>query len=215
MKTKIICFDLDGTLIDSAHDICQSVHKTLAFFNLPSWPDSHIRKKIGGGLRNLIRGVFEGSEERSAAIETKFIEIYAREKFNTTHLFPGTFDTLKKWNGPIALITNKPEVPARELLKELGLMELDWSHIVGADTYPERKPSPLALKNILSDLNLRPDEAVMVGDGIPDMMSAQAAGVPAIAVQYGYSSTAELLVYNPAAFLENITDLIDVIHKIK
>jgi phosphoglycolate phosphatase len=105
-------------------------------------------------------------------------------------LYPDVAETLaalKAAGYRLAVCTNKPEAPARELLARLGIGGL-FGAVAGGDSFPARKPDPAHVLGVLEQLGAQPDHAVMVGDGINDVLAARRAGVRSILVAYGYSA---------------------------
>lgn len=186
----LLVFDLDGTLIDSAHDIATALNAVLTKYQKPALPHPLIVDHIGEGLRKLLTDFFPEQKEDSvfqSQIETEFLTHYEEVMFENTAVFPGVQKFLESWPGQIGIITNKNEMPARVLLKHLQLHHFPWVQIFGADTWPEKKPSPLPLHKMMELAQVSPAQTVMIGDGKPDILSAKAAGVKSIAIEFGYT----------------------------
>lgn len=203
-KQPLLVFDLDGTLIDSAPDIVVAVNRTLSNHGKKQLDDATIIAHIGEGLKKLLADLFIGDHLEPAAVinlEMEFLRIYEEEMFTRTRIFPGVENFLSSYEGPVAIITNKNELPAKAILKHLGLSRFPWVEVFGADTLAERKPSPLPLNTMMGLAGHDRTNTLMIGDGIPDMVSAQRAGVSALAIEFGYTSPADLKKYEPKAFL--------------
>lgn len=202
----LLAFDLDGTLIDSAPDIIVAVNRTLNNHSKPSLSDEVIISHIGEGLKVLIAEIFKADNLPPAdiiSLETEFLTIYEEEMFTRTTIFPGVENFLSSYEGPIAIITNKREDPARKIIEHLGLGRYPWVNIFGADTLEERKPSPLPLQTMMKLAGHTVENTIMIGDGIPDMVSAQRAGVRSIAIGFGYTHRSILESYSPHSVLEH------------
>lgn len=213
----LLVFDLDGTLIDSAPDIITAVNRTLADHSKPTLSDEVIISHIGEGLKKLIADLFAGDNLDPADImglETEFLANYEEEMLNKTRIFPGVEDFLSAYSGPMAIITNKNEIPAKAIVKHLGLDRFPWLNIFGADTLEERKPSPLPLQTMMKLAGRHPGNTLMIGDGTPDMLSAQRAGVGSIAIGFGYTALPILQKYEPMAVLEHYQDLHRLLEKL-
>lgn len=206
MQKKLLIFDLDGTLIDSAEDIVQTINKTAKFFNESPIPSEVIRSQIGEGLLKLIQDLFPHRSDWTDIVQ-HFRQTYVNEGLKHTVIYPDAVDFLQSWQGDLAMVTNKSDGPTHHVLKSLGLDRIPWKSIIGGDTLSERKPHPLPLLTTLSRLNRQPEESLMIGDAFPDMMAAQAAGIESIAVTFGYSKIEELRQYSPVAFLHSYKDL--------
>ncbi len=208
--TPLLIFDLDGTLIDSAPDIIRAVNLTLTRHGKSELDDQTIISHIGEGLKKLISDIFSSeslSAETVTAIELEFLETYRKEMLRDTKIFPGVESFLTNYKGAIAIVTNKNEAPAKAIINHLGLNRFPWLHIFGADTLAERKPSPLPLQTVMNLTGHTPETTFMIGDGTPDMLSAQRARVPAIAVEFGYTKAEILNSYSPRASLVHYDQL--------
>jgi len=206
MQKKLLIFDLDGTLIDSAEDIVQTMNKTAKFFGESAIPSEVIRSQIGEGLLKLIQDLFPHRSDWTDIVQ-RFRQIYINEGLKHTVIYPDAVDFLQSWQGDLAMVTNKSEAPTHHVLKSLGLDQIPWKSIIGGDTLSERKPHPLPLLTTLQRLNRRPEESLMIGDAFPDMRAAQSAGIESIAITFGYSKIEELRQYSPVAFLQSYKDL--------
>ncbi|WP_413586167.1 HAD family hydrolase [Bdellovibrio sp. HCB274] len=206
----LLVFDLDGTLIDSAPDIIVAVNRTLMNHGKSALDDQTIISHIGEGIKRLIADLFMNDKLEPADIinlEMEFLQIYEEEMLNKTSIYPGVEAFLESYESPIAIITNKNEIPAKKIINHLGLDRFPWVGIFGADTLEERKPSPLPLNTMMKRADRTPKNTLMIGDGIPDMVSAQRAGVAALAIEFGYSAPEVLNRYEPRAFLKNYSEL--------
>lgn len=210
----LLVFDLDGTLIDSARDIANALNHTLVRHHKNPVDYATIVAHIGEGLRKLLADFFPEHKDRPDEQEKlvrEFLDDYEQQMMTHTKLFEGVESFFKRWTGPIGIITNKNEIPARTLVKELGLSHLPWVQIFGADSLAERKPSPLPLQEMMKLAGRTPTQTVMIGDGTPDMISAQKAGVHAIAINFGYTDINVLRKHGAVAELSHYDELEKVI----
>lgn len=210
MQKHLLIFDLDGTIIDSAEDIVQTMNQVATVHGEAQIPSEVVRSRIGEGLLKLMQDLFPHRTDWTDLVK-EFRRVYVQDGFKHTTIYPGAVDFLKSWQGELALVTNKSEGPTHHVLKALGLDQIPWKSIIGGDTLAERKPHPLPILTTLQRLGCKADNAVMIGDAYPDMLSAAAAEVESIAITFGYSKIEELRRYNPAAFLHSYKDLPDVI----
>lgn len=209
-------FDLDGTLIDSAPDIVVAVNRTLLNHGKKRLKDEVIISHIGEGLKKLIADIFMADNLPPAALielEMEFLRIYEEEMFNRTRVFPGVETFLKTYEGPIGIVTNKNELPAKAILKHLGLNQFPWIEVFGADTLAERKPHPLPLQTMMKLANRTEKNSFMIGDGIPDVLSALRAGVRSIAIGFGYTELSLLKKHDPVAILRHYDDLPEILRE--
>jgi phosphoglycolate phosphatase len=196
LKTTVqVIFDLDGTLIDSAPDLRLAVNRMLAGHGRAPLSLTQVRAMVGDGAGALIERVLAASG-LPAALQGEavgaFLAFYAQDPVTYTQPYPGAAATLKQLRErglALAVCTNKPEGPAREVLTRLQLAHY-FPQVVGGDTFPFRKPDPRMLLNLLAAGGTPPQRAVLVGDSEVDAATAQAAGVPFILMSYGYRRSA-------------------------
>jgi phosphoglycolate phosphatase len=191
-----VVFDLDGTLVDSAPDLVATLNVIFGGIDLPPVPYDAARKMVGGGARAMIaRGLdAEGRKLDPAAVDRlvgDFIEHYAAHIADRSRPFPGletALDELAAAGCRFAVCTNKLEWLSRRLLDALGLSKR-FVAICGADTFGLQKPNPELLRRTIARAAGDPGRAVMVGDSISDIAAARAAGIPVVAVDFGYTET--------------------------
>ncbi|MCP9233068.1 phosphoglycolate phosphatase [Mesorhizobium sp. LMG 17147] len=191
---KAVLFDLDGTLVDSAPDITAAVNELLAGRDLPPLRLDQIKSMIGGGIRKLVERAFAASGTPllgSALDEANRVmaPIYRRHLTGRTRLMPGVREVLTHLHlSGIAMgvVTNKPQLAAREILLHFGLTDY-LGAIVGGDAVTYLKPAPDALLLALDQLQVEPRDTLMVGDSSADMAAARAAGMAVILLRGGYS----------------------------
>jgi phosphoglycolate phosphatase len=188
-----VIFDLDGTLIDSAPDLQLAVNRMLAGFGRGPLALAQVRGMVGDGAGALIERVLAAAglpgtlQQEAVRI---FLDFYAQDPVTHTQLYPGVIETLEQLREQgltLALCTNKPEAPAREVLARLQLVQY-FPQVAGGDTFPFRKPDPRMLLKLLP-AGTPPQRAVLVGDSEVDAATAQAAGVPFVLMSYGYHRT--------------------------
>ncbi len=188
-----VVFDLDGTLIDSAPDLAGALNDLLIIYERPVVALSEVRTMVGDGAVALIkRGFGQSGGFDSIPMEvlrTRFLEFYAERMTADTRLYPGvaaTLDTLAKRDCRIALCTNKPAAMAGAILRHFGIRQR-FAALLGGDSLRVRKPDPEHLRTTVRDAEGEMTRAIMVGDSSTDVNTARRAGVPSIAVSYGYS----------------------------
>lgn len=191
----IAVFDLDGTLADTAPDLVAALNAVLAEEGLPSLPFEKARDLIGAGARSLIlRGFNEAgySAVDDARLERMFrffIDFYSRNLLRETKLFPGVPEALDRFREEgwvLAVCTNKFEDQSLRLLELLGIADR-FAAICGRDTFPYFKPDPRHLTLTIERAGGSQSRALMVGDSVTDISTARAAGLPVVAVPFGYS----------------------------
>jgi phosphoglycolate phosphatase len=192
MQVPTIIFDLDGTLVDTAPDLVETLNVVLGREGLPAVPYEEARLLVGAGARRMIeRGIASGGGP-AADIDRlfdDFIAYYADHVADRSRAFPGVveaLDTLAARGCRFAVCTNKLEWLSVRLLSALGLADR-FVAICGQDTFAVQKPHPDALHGTLRRAGGTLHRAVMVGDSHTDIATAKAAGMPIIAVDFGYT----------------------------
>jgi len=194
MAASTIVFDLDGTLIDTAPDLVDTLNVVFAREGLPPVPYDTARNLIGGGARTMIaRGIeADGRAVEPAELERlfqDFIAYYSEHIADRSRPFPGlpdALDALAADGWRFAVCTNKLEYLSVLLLKQLGL-EHRFAVICGQDTFGVQKPDPEVLRRTVVAAGGTLRNAIMIGDSLTDIRTARAAGIPVIAVDFGYT----------------------------
>jgi phosphoglycolate phosphatase len=194
MAAPTIVFDLDGTLIDTAPDLVDTLNVVFQREGWPPVPYETARNQIGGGARTMIaRGVAaEGVTVAPAKIEqlfADFIAHYSEHIADRSRPFPGLTDALDNLGSRgcrLAVCTNKLERLSVLLLKQLKLADR-FAAICGQDTFGMQKPDPEVLRRTIAAAGGDLKDAIMIGDSATDIRTARAAGIPVIAVDFGYS----------------------------
>jgi phosphoglycolate phosphatase len=194
MASPTIVFDLDGTLIDTAPDLVDTLNVVFAREGWPPVPYETARNTIGGGARMMIaRGIAaEGIAVTPAKLEqlfADFIAHYTEHVADRSRPFPGltdALDILAAGGCRLAVCTNKLERLSVLLLKQLKLADR-FAAICGQDTFGMQKPDPEVLRRTVAAAGGSPPHSIMIGDSLTDIRTARAAGIPVIAVDFGYS----------------------------
>jgi phosphoglycolate phosphatase len=194
---RVVIFDLDGTLVDTALDLTVALNIMLGEIGLPPHPPQRVRRMIGGGLETLLDralaahgAVLDGERRKWAG--ARLLKLYAAEPMDRSKLYPGAAELLQRLsaNGvACGLCTNKPEVISGRILRDLGVIEAFGCIQCGDGGLP-KKPHPAGLRRVLQSLGAEPNAAVMVGDSNTDVEAARAAHLAGIIlVSHGYSTT--------------------------
>lgn len=189
----VVVFDLDGTLLDTAPDLLRALNRVLADEGLSVLQRADVAGLFGHGARALIGEGFRRGERlldgaRMPELVERFISFYASGIAVDTQPYPGLVDALAELSRRgfgLAVCTNKREDLAHAVLDGTGLSSL-FASVIGGDSLPEQKPHPRPLLEAIARADGSPDAAVMVGDSTTDIATARAAGVPVIAVDFGY-----------------------------
>lgn len=187
----VVAFDLDGTLADTAPDLAASLNHALISLGRPTVPPETIRHLVGHGARALLRNGLAMSGAAGEELVDRglpaFLKHYGAHICEGTTAFPRAkeaLDALSACGVRLALCTNKPEALTHKLIEALG-WQARFASVVGGDTFPVRKPDPLPLREAI--LGAGGGRAVFVGDSIVDADTARAAGLPFVAVRFGFS----------------------------
>jgi phosphoglycolate phosphatase len=190
-RFRTIVFDLDGTLADTAPDLTDALNHALGHLGRPPVPAGEVRAMVGHGARALLRKGLDatggGDEAMVEAGFPVFLGWYEAHVADRSRPFPGTeaaLDALAADGVALAICTNKLEGLARRFVSAIG-WDGRFAAIVGGDTLPVRKPDPAPLLAAIGQAGGGP--AAFVGDSITDTDTARAAGVPCVALSFGFS----------------------------
>jgi phosphoglycolate phosphatase len=203
-QLKLLVFDLDGTLIDSAQDLCNSVNSTLAHIGREPLADTVVASYIGDGAIMLVRRALFGpdaaqdaapaDEELLSRAYAWFLDYYREHKLDNTYAYEGVLEALaalrQLHEHPeeparlMAVLTNKPVRPAQAICEALGLAPY-FLHIYGGNSFATKKPNPEGLRALMDEARARPQETVVIGDSQVDVETARNAGAWCIGCTFG------------------------------
>lgn len=214
ISADAICFDLDGTLIDSGDDLVQATIHSLHGLGIDPPPPEVIIGYVGGGARGLLQDSMgeAATPERLEAGLAAFIDYYGAHLLDHTLPYPGVEEVLRHFfaTRPLAVITNKPEAFSRTILEGLELAGY-FREILGYDSVERKKPHPEGILQALHGWGVEPTRAVMVGDSDHDILAGKAAGTVTVAVAYGFKSPEELASAGPDYLIHDIRELIELV----
>jgi phosphoglycolate phosphatase len=196
MPPLTIVFDLDGTLIDTAPDLIDTLNVILARHAVPAVAFEAARTMIGAGVKPLLKRALATRDivlapDALDALFAEYIALYAAHIADRSRPFPGlerALDALDAQGCRFAVCTNKLEWLSVRLLDALDLSRR-FAAIVGQDTFGVPKPHPEILRRTIERAGGEVTRAVMVGDSTTDVATARNAGIPVIAVDFGYTET--------------------------
>jgi phosphoglycolate phosphatase len=206
-----IVFDLDGTLIDTAPDLIDTLNVILAQEHLPAIPYTTARNMIGGGAKVLIERALAAEGRAAGEIDRlykAFIAHYAAHIADRSRPFPKlevTLEGLAAAGHQLAVCTNKLEWLSVRLLRTLKLAQ-HFAAICGQDTFGVQKPDPEVFRRTVLRAGGEPARAVMVGDSGTDIRTARAAKVPVVAVDFGYTEV-PIGTLDPDRIISSFTEL--------
>ncbi len=205
-RFPVYLFDLDGTLLDSAEDICAAIQEALATTDCGPVTFDFLKSYIGRHLVDLFSDLFpyyppEGIEE----LIQRYRAVYPARGHRQTRVYPGVPEALAALGGRKSIATTKGTPSTRLILEQFGLLQY-FDHVQGTDGFPS-KPAPDVILNALAALSARPDECLMVGDSPADMEAGKHAGVKTCAVRYGYGNPDELARFQPDFWVDDLREL--------
>ena len=191
-EKPLLLFDLDGTLVDTAPDLVETLNRLLADHGHDTLSLESVKKMVGDGARALLERGFTatgGPAPDMDALFGTFLEIYTANCTEHSRPYPGAPETLARLRDAgyrMGVCTNKPQAPSETILEDLELMPF-FEAVAGGDRFPVRKPNAEHLLGTLELMGARDKAAIMIGDSQNDVASARAAGLPVIVVSYGYT----------------------------
>lgn len=217
-KTTII-FDLDGTLVDSAPDLANSVNAMLTSLNRDSFDSDTIHGWVGNGAKILVERALSGQleidtnldEEYCAYALAIFLDHYQQNVCVDTQLYDGvklTLNTLKERGYNLHIVTNKPLMFVKPILDTLDIVDC-FNMVLGADSLPKKKPDPMPLAHICNEHDVSIGNCVMVGDSQNDILAANAIEMESIAVTYGYNYGKDIREHKPTVVCDQFSDLLN------
>jgi phosphoglycolate phosphatase len=209
MTLEALIFDLDGTLVDTAPDLHAATNHVLGLIDRPAISMAELRAFVGHGAMNLIeRGVAATGDavdqDTLKHLHKQFLEYYGDNISDHSVVFDGLLSVLDKAQMQglkMGVCTNKVEKLSHKLLTELNMMQR-FGSLVGGDTLPIMKPDPAPLMEAATRLGVTSKNFMMVGDSETDIRTAQNAGVPVIAVSFGYTSQ-HVSAFNPTHIVDH------------
>jgi len=203
----VYLFDVDGTLVDSAPDICGAILEVLAETPSNGLDHAGLKKYIGVHLLEMFRDLLPGyTQEQHEQLIKKYRAIYPARQHRLTRVYPGVREALGALGGRKSTATTKNTQMTRHILGTFGLLEY-FDHVQGTDGFPY-KPAPDVILASLDALPARPQDCLLVGDAPTDMEAGRRAGVKICAVRYGYGSPEDLARWAPDYWVDDLRELV-------
>lgn len=225
---RLLVFDLDGTLIDSRLDLIHSVNAMLRHFERPELDGDVIASYVGDGAPALVRRALGDpdldpshppvDEQFFRAALEYFLGYYRLHKLDHTTVYEGIPETLAALAGTsngtqrlMAVLSNKPVNPSRDIVAAMGLGEY-FVRIYGGNSFATKKPDPLGVRTLLEETGVPPAEALMIGDSSIDVQTGRNAGLWTCGVTYGFAPHS-LEVVTPDVVVEKPAELAEMFRK--
>jgi phosphoglycolate phosphatase len=203
-RVRLLVFDLDGTLIDSRLDLIHSVNAMLRHIERPELDGDVIASYVGDGAPTLVRRALgdTGDEALLRKAMEYFLGYYRQHKLDHTTVYEGIPEVLERLanlsNGvedgvppdgvqrQMAVLSNKPVVPSRDIVRALGLGDF-FVCVYGGNSFTTKKPDPLGVRTIMQETGVAADEALIIGDSAVDVLTGRNAGLWTCGVTYGFA----------------------------
>ncbi|HDY7708491.1 TPA: phosphoglycolate phosphatase [Vibrio vulnificus] len=220
-EIKLIAFDLDGTLLDSVPDLAVAADQATRAVGFPGVTELQVRDYVGNGADILIGRALsqsltinpELSDELRAQARELFDDFYQQTGHKLSHLYPTVKETLKELHQAgftLALVTNKPSKFVPDVLQQHGIADY-FVDVLGGDSFPEKKPNPIALNWLMEKHQVQPTEMLMVGDSKNDILAAKNAGCASFGLTYGYNHGEPIAASEPDFVADSLAQLLDVV----
>ena len=213
MSQPIIVFDLDGTLVDTAPDLLDSLNHTLDAGGIEKTDNAGFRQFVGHGGKVMIERAYQAQQralekEEHDRLFDLFLDHYGANIPGRSLPYPGVPEALDRFAAAgyiLAVCTNKTEEFSKRLIESLGL-HVHFAAICGQDTFDVRKPDPRHLTETIRLAGGNVERAVMVGDSRTDIDTAKAAGIPVVAVDFGYTDR-HVREFDPSRIISHFDEL--------
>jgi phosphoglycolate phosphatase len=206
-RFPVYLFDIDGTLLDSALDICGAVQQVLDANGGGKKDFDYLKSFIGLHLIPLFADVFPAyTPAQIDGLVEQYRQAYRARGHKLTKVYPGVREGLAALGGRKSTATTKGTPTTRVVLEKFDLIR-HFEHVQGTDGFPS-KPEPDVILTALAALGARPEECLMVGDSTADMAAGHAAGVKTCAVRYGYGKPEQLARLEPDYWVDDLRALV-------
>jgi len=206
-RFPIYLFDVDGTLLDSAEDICGAIVDVLAETPCPPMKPEDLTRYIGVHLIEMFRELLpDYTAAQYDQLVTDYRAVYRARGHSRTRVFPGVKEALASLGGRKSTATTKATPTTRDVLEQFELLPY-FDHVQGTDGFAY-KPAPDVVLASLKALGAAPEDCLFVGDSAADMEAGRRAGVKICAVRYGYGDPADLSRWQPDYWISDLRELL-------
>jgi HAD superfamily hydrolase (TIGR01549 family) len=205
-RFPVYVFDVDGTLLDSAEDICGAIQQVLDTVPCRPVTFEYLKSFIGYHLIDMFRELLpDYTPERVDELISQYRANYLGRGHANTRVYPGVVEALSALGGRKSTATTKGTPTTRAVLEQFGLLRF-FDHAQGTDGFPS-KPAPDVIFASLAGLGASPSDCLFVGDSTADMEAGRRAGVKTCAVRYGYGQVEELALHSPDYWIDDLREL--------
>jgi phosphoglycolate phosphatase len=206
---KLVIFDFDGTMFDTAPEIHGAINLTLTDLNKPTLKYEEVKHSIGHGLFHLIDHMKIDLDKSPQGYMNiiKLFRAHYEGLFMDSKPYPGLYEFLNQNKYLFAVASNKDESYVKRYLDQKPWQSVNWVATHGGNTFKTKKPDPEIILDILAKSGCSSQDTVIVGDGQPDVDVAKNVGIKCIAAEYGYSSKKELESWGVEYKISNLFEL--------
>ncbi len=206
-RYPVYLFDVDGTLVDSADDICGAILDALKPTRVHGLVQADLLRYVGVHLLQMFQELLpEYTPEQHEKLIRDYRSIYLARGHRSTRVFPGVSEALRELGGRKSTATTKATSTTRAVLEQFGLAPY-FDHVQGTDGFAY-KPAPDVILASLAALRASPEECLLVGDSPADMEAGRRAGVSICAVRYGYGDPARMAPFEPDLWISDLRELL-------
>jgi phosphoglycolate phosphatase len=206
-RFPVYLFDVDGTLLDSAADVCGAIRAALAGTRQSHLTEADLVRYVGVHLLGMFQELLpEYSPAQHEELIASYRALYPTRGNRGTRVFPGVKEALAALGGRKSTATTKGTTTTRTVLEQFGLAGY-FDHVQGTDGFAY-KPAPDVILAALDALGARPEDCLLVGDSPVDMDAGRRAGVAICAVRYGYGDPAVLASFHPDLWVSDLRELV-------
>ena len=206
-RFPVYLFDIDGTLLDSAEDICGAILEVLAATPCRELRMADLKRYVGVHLLAMFRDLLpDYTDAQHEELIRNYRAVYPARQHRATRIYPGVPEALAALSGRKSTATTKASTSARDILAQFGRVQY-FDHVQGTDGFAY-KPAPDVIHASLDALGARPQDCLFVGDAPADMDAGRRAGVKICAVRYGYGDPNELARWKPDYWVSDLRELL-------